>query len=262
RFGDDDRPRPRLPGGRADAAAHRSVPGRRGVPLRHRGRDRPDPRGRRPRDRRAGRGHPQDPGGLLRGRARAGREVRGLAGVRRWLTGTSPRASRSTTRRCATAPSSRASRSPSTTSCASPSSWTGSASTSSRRAGPAPTRRTMRVSGAPTPSPPPAPAPPAPSAPPPRPRATSTPAAHPPPRRPKGKVDSDETLRHLVEAGTPTVCIVGKSWDYHVTEALGTDLDEGVAMVADSVAFLRGQGMDVFFDAEHFFDGYRRNPEF
>jgi 2-isopropylmalate synthase len=81
-------------------------------------------------------------------------------------------------------------------------------------------------------------------------------------RRPKGKVDSDDTLRHLVEAGTGTVCIVGKSWDYHVTEALGTDLDEGVAMVADSVAFLRGQGLDVFFDAEHFFDGYRRNPEF
>jgi 2-isopropylmalate synthase len=81
-------------------------------------------------------------------------------------------------------------------------------------------------------------------------------------RRPKGKVDSDDTLRHLVEAHTDTVCIVGKSWDYHVTEALGTDLDEGVAMVADSVAFLRGQGLDVFFDAEHFFDGYRRNPEF
>ena len=53
-------------------------------------------------------------------------------------------------------------------------------------------------------------------------------------RRQKGKVDSDDTLRHLVEAGTDTVCIVGKSWDYHVIEALGTDLDECVAMVADS----------------------------
>ncbi len=50
-------------------------------------------------------------------------------------------------------------------------------------------------------------------------------------RRAKGKVDSDDTLRHLVEAGTGTVCIVGKCWDYHVTEALGTTLDEGVAMV-------------------------------
>ena len=75
-------------------------------------------------------------------------------------------------------------------------------------------------------------------------------------------VDSDETLRHLIDAGTGTVCIVGKSWDYHVTEALQTTLDEGVAMVRDSVEFLRGAGLDVLFDAEHFFDGFRRNPEF
>jgi 2-isopropylmalate synthase len=81
-------------------------------------------------------------------------------------------------------------------------------------------------------------------------------------RRPRGKVDSDETLRHLVDAGAPTVCIVGKCWDYHVTEALHTTLDEGVAMVADSIAFLKGAGLDVLFDAEHFFDGYKRNPEF
>ena len=81
-------------------------------------------------------------------------------------------------------------------------------------------------------------------------------------RRPKGKVDSDDTLRHLLEADTSTVCIVGKAWDYHVLEALQTTLDEGVAMVADSVAFLAGEGRVVFFDAEHFFDGYRRNPEF
>ena len=81
-------------------------------------------------------------------------------------------------------------------------------------------------------------------------------------RRVKGKVDSDDTLRHLLEAGTSTVCIVGKAWDYHVLEALNTTLDEGVAMVADSVAFLRANGRDVFYDAEHFFDGYRRNPEF
>jgi 2-isopropylmalate synthase len=81
-------------------------------------------------------------------------------------------------------------------------------------------------------------------------------------RRVKGKVDSDDTLRHLVEAGTSTVCIVGKSWDYHVLEALGTTLDEGVAMVTDSVAYLKDLGRTVLFDAEHFFDGYRGNPEF
>ncbi len=91
---------------------------------------------------------------------------------------------------------------------------------------------------------------------------TSTLVAFGSTRRVKGKVDSDDTLRHLVEAGTSTVCIVGKAWDYHVTEALGTTLDEGVAMVADSVEFLRGNGLGVLFDAEHFFDGYRRNPEF
>ncbi len=81
-------------------------------------------------------------------------------------------------------------------------------------------------------------------------------------RRVKGKVDSDDTLRHLVDANVEAVCIVGKAWDYHVTEALGTTLDEGVAMVRDSVEFLRATGMEVLFDAEHFFDGYRRNPEF
>ncbi|MDQ1403410.1 MAG: 2-isopropylmalate synthase [Actinomycetota bacterium] len=81
-------------------------------------------------------------------------------------------------------------------------------------------------------------------------------------RRKAGKVDSDDTLRHLVEAGTGTVCIVGKCWDYHVLEALETTLDEGVAMVSDSIAFLRSQGLSAMFDAEHFFDGYKRNPEF
>ena len=91
---------------------------------------------------------------------------------------------------------------------------------------------------------------------------TSTLVAFGSTRRKLGKVDSDETLRHLVEAGTGTVCIVGKSWDYHVLEALETTLDEGEAMVADSIEFLRGQGLEAMFDAEHFFDGYKRNPEF
>jgi 2-isopropylmalate synthase len=81
-------------------------------------------------------------------------------------------------------------------------------------------------------------------------------------RRVKGKVDSDETLRHLVDANTRTVCIVGKCWDYHVLEALGTTLDEGVAMVTDSIEYLKGLGLEVLFDAEHLFDGYKRNPEF
>ncbi|MCB1015507.1 MAG: citramalate synthase, partial [Acidimicrobiales bacterium] len=81
-------------------------------------------------------------------------------------------------------------------------------------------------------------------------------------RRVKGRVDDDPTLANLVKANTSAVCIVGKCWDYHVTEALRTTLDEGVAMVADSVEFLVNAGLRVFFDAEHFFDGYKHNPEF
>lgn len=81
-------------------------------------------------------------------------------------------------------------------------------------------------------------------------------------RKAGGEADSDATLKHLIDAQTETVCIVGKTWDYHVTEALQTTLDEGSAMVADSVQFLRGAGLQVIFDAEHFFDGYKRNPAY
>jgi 2-isopropylmalate synthase len=91
---------------------------------------------------------------------------------------------------------------------------------------------------------------------------TSTLVAFGSTRRPKGKVDDDATLRHLVEAQTSAVCIVAKSWDYHVVEALKTTLDEGEAMIADSVEFLVTHGRRVLVDLEHFFDGYKRNPEF
>ncbi len=92
--------------------------------------------------------------------------------------------------------------------------------------------------------------------------ATATLVAFGSTRRPRGKVDDDATLRNLVEAGTPAVCIVAKSSDYHVTQALQTTLDEGEAMIADSVEFLRGHGRMVLVDLEHFFDGYKANPEF
>jgi 2-isopropylmalate synthase len=69
-------------------------------------------------------------------------------------------------------------------------------------------------------------------------------------------------LRDVMDAGTSVVCLVGKSWDLHVTEALRTTLDENLAMVADSVALLVDEGRRAFFDAEHFFDGYRRNPTY
>ena len=92
--------------------------------------------------------------------------------------------------------------------------------------------------------------------------STSTLVAFGSTRRVKGKVDSDDTLRNLVEAGTSHACIVGKAWDYHVLEALETTLDEGVAMVADSIEFLTRSGLSTMYDAEHFFDGFKANPEF
>jgi 2-isopropylmalate synthase len=81
-------------------------------------------------------------------------------------------------------------------------------------------------------------------------------------RRAGVKPEKDEVLANLIEAGAPVACIVAKSWDRHVAEALRTSLDEAVAMVADSVRYLREHDLRVFLDAEHFFDGYRRNPEF
>ncbi len=81
-------------------------------------------------------------------------------------------------------------------------------------------------------------------------------------RRAGGVAADDPQLAALLAADTEVICLVGKSWDYHVTEALRTTLDEAEAMVADSVSYLVDQGRRVFFDAEHFFDGYRTNPEF
>ncbi len=91
---------------------------------------------------------------------------------------------------------------------------------------------------------------------------TSTLVAFGSTRRPKGKVDVDKTLADLLAAETSTVCIVAKAWDYHVIEALRTTLDEGVAMIADSVGYLVGEGRRVFVDFEHFFDGFKHNQEF
>jgi len=81
-------------------------------------------------------------------------------------------------------------------------------------------------------------------------------------RRPGGEVASDPQLRALLDAETEVICLVGKAWDYHVTDALRVDLDEGVRMVAESIGFLKRHGRRVFFDAEHFFDGYKANPDY
>src|SRR2546427_600853 len=81
-------------------------------------------------------------------------------------------------------------------------------------------------------------------------------------RRAGGAADSDANMRALLDAGAPVATIVGKSWDFHVTHALSTTLDENLKMIADTIAFLRPRMEEVMFDAEHFFDGFRRNREY
>ncbi len=69
----------------------------------------------------------------------------------------------------------------------------------------------------------------------------------------------DPGLNALLETGCEALCIFGKAWDLHVTETLHASLEENVRMVRDSIAYLKSQGRTVFFDAEHFFDGYANN---
>jgi 2-isopropylmalate synthase len=73
---------------------------------------------------------------------------------------------------------------------------------------------------------------------------------------------TDPNLKALVESATPVVTIFGKSWDIHVTDALGTTLPRNLELVGDSLAFLRPNVRELFFDAEHFFDGYKANPDY
>jgi 2-isopropylmalate synthase len=81
-------------------------------------------------------------------------------------------------------------------------------------------------------------------------------------RRPGVRPQEDPNLQALVEAGPPVVTIFGKSWDFHVTAALGTTLEENIAMIGDSIAYLLKHFEDVIYDAEHFFDGFKRNRDY
>ena len=81
-------------------------------------------------------------------------------------------------------------------------------------------------------------------------------------RRPNHKAQDDPMLRQLLDAETPAVTFVGKSWDFHVTEALRLPLDVNLAMIADTVHFFKAHDREVIFDAEHFFDGYKRSPDY
>jgi 2-isopropylmalate synthase len=72
----------------------------------------------------------------------------------------------------------------------------------------------------------------------------------------------DKNLQALIEAHTPVVTIFGKTWDLHVKVALGISLKENLELIRSSVAFLKSHGREVIYDAEHFFDGYKANPEY
>ncbi len=81
--------------------------------------------------------------------------------------------------------------------------------------------------------------------------------------RKKGISAAEDTgLRALLAADTGLITIVGKTWDLHVHEVIGTTPEENLAMIADSVAYCKSQGREVFYDAEHFFDGWKANPEY
>lgn len=80
-------------------------------------------------------------------------------------------------------------------------------------------------------------------------------------RRAGVAVEKDDQIRTLIEADTPVVAMVGKTWKLHVTEVLGTTPDENVAMIFDSVAYFKKAGREVLFDAEHFFDGFKDDAD-
>lgn len=81
-------------------------------------------------------------------------------------------------------------------------------------------------------------------------------------RRKNTKPEADLNIQAILEAETPAVALVGKSWDLHVYDVLETDLEENLAMIGESIAYLRDRGKEVVYDAEHFFDGYKANPDY
>src|SRR5919197_3670377 len=81
-------------------------------------------------------------------------------------------------------------------------------------------------------------------------------------RRKGVAVEKDEQMRQLLEAETPVICIVGKTWLLHVTEVLRATSDENLKMIADSIRFFKDLGKIVFYDAEHSFDGYKNEPDY
>jgi 2-isopropylmalate synthase len=81
-------------------------------------------------------------------------------------------------------------------------------------------------------------------------------------RRPNQAPENDSMLKAILAANTLWVTIFGKSWDLHVTEGLQTTKEENLAMIQDTIEYLRSQGRRVIYDAEHWFDGYKKNPDY
>jgi 2-isopropylmalate synthase len=81
-------------------------------------------------------------------------------------------------------------------------------------------------------------------------------------RRPGRSASNDPGLSALLDSPAQAVCIVGKSWDFHVDVALGIPRDENLALIADSIREIKARGREPLFDAEHFFDGYKANPDY
>ena len=81
-------------------------------------------------------------------------------------------------------------------------------------------------------------------------------------RHPKSSANQDSVLRALLAANTRIVTIFGKSWDLHVREVFKVPLEDNIRMISDSIRYLRSKGREVFYDAEHFFDGFKDNPDY
>jgi 2-isopropylmalate synthase len=81
-------------------------------------------------------------------------------------------------------------------------------------------------------------------------------------RRKNTPVEEDAGVKALMDAGTGAVAVFGKAWDLHALEVIGTTLEENLSMIYDTLLYLKQSGREVIFDAEHFFDGYKANPDY
>lgn len=81
-------------------------------------------------------------------------------------------------------------------------------------------------------------------------------------RKPGVAAENDANVRSILDSGARVATIFGKTWDFHVSKALGATLEENLDMIRETLAYLKSQGLEVIYDAEHFFDGYKANPAY